>query len=405
MASKVSNYITYARDLEYEPQSLYLECGQAARICVELKTLGTKRILIMSKASNLTGKNVTDFISKFEEAGFRIFNYNIKYNYSSSADITAALNDYRGYNCDTIIVFGGGEEIFCAKMVSAMAINNMKDPVEAEGYGKIKKDISVLCCVGMDNSTAISSNIAEFRDENTGRWVTVMSEYLVPQIVVIDTDIAMKTITQVSLCSAFDSFAMGLECCLSPASDGAPAYRACAINAVSLVADNILDMKDNPDDGYLRKKIAIAGVYAGMAVRATGFGYAHLTTHTLKTLLGPDHGKYYFRILAKFLERSLTYSGPRLAQVYDKLVRDEIRPGYPGLNGTLEPHYTMESSSRAFVETMNRLYEAAVPNDQPLPQIPGSEVKSISDSLRSQAAEFGLLRFDDELLTGIIESL
>ncbi len=397
MAS-VNNYITYAQSLKYETQSLYLECGQASRICVELKTLGSKRILIMSKASYLKGKNVEDFIRKLEEAGFRIFTYNIKLNYSSSTDIMGALNEYLGYNCDTIVVLGGGEEIFCAKMVSAMAVNNMKDPVEAEGYGKIKKDISVLCCVGMDNSTAISSNIAEFRDENTGRWVSVMSEYLVPQIVVIDTDIAMRTISHVSLASAFDSLAMGIECCLSPAAAFNPAYTACAQNAISLVTDNILDMKNNPDDGFLRKKIAVAGIYAGMAVRYMGLGYSHLTVHSLKTMFGPDHGKYYCRTLARYLKESFDLVKPGLASIYNNLVKDEVRPGMPVISGTPEPYFTEDASAKALLELMDKLYEAVIPNDIPLPEIPRSEIKSVCDSIKNQAAEFGLLRFDEDLL-------
>ena len=390
MAS-VNNYITYAQSLQYEPQSLYLEGGQAGRICVELKELGSKRILIISKSSNLTGKNIADFIHKLEEAGFRIFNYNIKFNYSSSSDITGALNEYLGYNCDTIVVLGGAEEVFCAKMVSAMAVNNMKDPVEAEGYGKIKKDISLLCCVSMDNSTAISSNIAEFRDEKSGRWVTVMSEYLVPQIVVIDTDIAMRTVSRISLASAFDSLAMGIECCLSPAAAFNPAYKACA--------------KNNLDDGFLRKKIAVAGIYAGMAVRYMGLGYSHLTVHSLKSMFGPDHGKYYCRVLAMYLKESFEFVKPELALIYNDLVKNEVRPGMPVMSGSPEAHFTVDSSAQAFLELMDKLYEAAIPDDVPLPEIPAGEIKGVCESIKSQAAEFGLLRFDEDLLTRILERL
>ena len=404
MASK-GNYITYAQGLNYEPQSLYLEPGQAGRISVELKTLGTKRILVMSKAAYLTNRNVMDFTGKLEEEGFRVFTYNLKMNYSSSRDIKDAAAEYRSLNCDTIVVIGGGEEIFCAKMVSAVAINNMKDPVEAEGYGKIKKDISVLCCVGMDNSTAISSNIAEFRDENTGRWVTVISDYLVPQIAVIDTNIAMRTVTQVSLASAFDSLAMGMECILSTAGDFNPSYMACAYSAISLVTDNLLDMKANPDDGFLRKKIAVAGIYAGMAVRTTGFGYAHLTAHSLKTMYGPDHGKYYCRILGRFLRESFEYTKPRLAMIYDSLVKNEVRPGSAVIKDTPEPLYNVDDSAKALLDLMDNLYHAAIPEEPPLPQIPPKELRTVCDSIKTQAAEFGLLRFDEQLITRTLEHL
>lgn len=404
MAS-VNNYITYSRDLEYEPQSMYLECGKGKKICAELKNLGTKRVLIMSREENLRGKNVIDLISNLDEFGFRHFTYNIKQKYASSTDIVSALDDYLGFNCDTIIVFGGGEEIFCAKMVSAMAVNNMKDPVEAEGYGKFKKDISVLCCVGMDNSTAISSNIAEFRDDNTGRWISVFSNYLVPQIAVVDTDIAMWTVTGVSVTSAMDSLAMGIESCLSPAATSSPSYKACARNAISLVVDNALAMKEQPDDGYLRKKIAVAGIYAGMGVRMSGFGYSHLTIHALKSRFGPELSKFYCRVLSRFLKESFGLTKYELADIYNNLVRDEVRPGLEVIGGVPEPLYSVDSAAEALIDLLDKLYLAAVPKQSDFPKIATDVLKEMCAEVRTEAEKYGLVRLDDELIMRTLENL
>ena len=401
----VVNYLTYSRTLTYEPQSMYLECGQGNRICAELKSLGTKRVLVLSRAEYLKSKNVEELINKLEETGFRLFKYNVKQKYSSSTDILAALEDYRGFNCDTIVVFGGGAEIFCAKMVSAMAINNMKDPVEAEGYGKIKKDISVLCCFGMDNSTAISSNVAEFRDENTGRWVSVISNYLVPQIAVVDTDIAMRTITQVSVASAFDSLAMGIESCLSPASAFEPNYKACARNAISLVVDNVLDMKEQPDDGFLRKKIEVAGIYAGMSARMSGFGYSPLTVHALKSRFGPDIGKFYWRILSRFLKESFGLTKYELADIYNNLVRDEVRPGYAVVNGIPEPLYSVDSAANGLIDLLDNLYKMAVTNEAPFPAISKEVIHEMCEEVRVEAEKYGLVRLDEELIRRTLENL
>lgn len=401
----VVNYITYSRTLTYEPQSLYLECGQGNRICSNLKDLGTKRILVMSRDEYLKARNVVDLISKLEESGFRVFNYVIKQRYSSSTDIVAALDDYLGFNCDTIVVFGGGAEIFCAKMVSAMALNNMKDPSEAEGYGKIKKDISVLCCIGMDNSTAISSNIAEFRDENTGRWVSVISNYLVPQIAVVDTDIAMRTFTRVSLTSALDTLAMGIESCLSPASVYDAGYKACARNAISLIIDNVVAMKEQPDDGFLRKKIAVAGIYAGMGARMSGFGYSHLAIHALKSRFGPDLGKFYCRVLSRFLKESFGLTKYELADIYNNIVRDEVRPGFAVMNGVPEPLYSVDSAAEALIKLLDDLYKAVVRDEPDFPSIPKASIHDICEEVRLEAEKFGLVRLDEELITRTLENL
>ena len=119
MASK-GDYLSYVKDLEYESQSLYLECSSGSLVAGELKGLGTRRILVMSRARVLSHWNSADFLNKLEAEGFRIFTYVIRKDYADSTDINAALNQYTGYNCDTIVVFGTGDDISCAKMVSAM---------------------------------------------------------------------------------------------------------------------------------------------------------------------------------------------------------------------------------------------------------------------------------------------
>lgn len=403
--STPSSYISRAKSFTYELQSLYYENGQGGRVCVELKELGTKRVLVMCRDEYASYRNVVEFINKLTEAGLRVFNYSVKKKYASSSDILGALDVYRGYNCDTIVVFGGGAEIFCAKLVSAMAVNDMKDPVEAEGFGKIKKDISVLCCVGTDNSTAISSGVAEFMDENTGRWVTVISNYLVPQIAVIDTDIAMRTLTNVSIASAIDTLAMSIECLISPVRDYDQAYKACALNAITLVTDNLLDMKDNPDDGYLRKKIALAGVYAGTAVRMIGLGVSHLIIHAMKTRFGPEYGDYYFRVLRQYI--NIYYDSIRddLAEVYDKIIKDEVRPGYAVMNGIPEPRFSAEDSATAMIELLDELYVAALPESQEIPPISKKDIHSIFEEIKVSAAEFGFAKLDEASVTRVLEGL
>ena len=404
MATKLG-YNTYANECAYEPQSFYFDKGQDARICAELRMLGSKRVLIISSETVATYKNVVDFVHKIESEGFRVFFYTRRSTYSSSADIMGAASVYREFNCDTIVVFGGNIDIFCAKIVSGMVVNNIKDPAEIAGYGKLKKDISVLCCVGMDNSSAIASNIAEFRDEKTGRWVTVLSNYLVPQIAVIDTDIAMRTYTKDSISSALDSLVMALECSLMPITVYDPVHKACAHNAISLVADNLIRMKNSPDDGFVRKKVATAGIYAGTAVRMFGLGYAHVLTHVLKTRYGPEYGRYYPYIMSSLLDGTFELVKGELSKVYSGLVRDEVRPGVPGFEGHLVRYYTEHESARAFINMLKDFYYAANPDAPARLTIDQDHIPGICDEVKATGLEFGLDMIDVALLQKIVFSL
>ena len=403
--SKKNNYLTYAASCVYEPQELYLDGNQTADICMKLSELGTRRILLMRPDSIATLKKVADFTSKLEKASFRIFPFSRRNQYPSSNDIYKAYSLYMEYNCDTIVVFGGEADIYCAKMVEAMAVNGVKDPVLFAGYNKIKKDISLLCCVGMDNSSAISSSLAEFKDENTGDWITVQSSFLIPQMVVIDTDIAMRTYTTDSVTSALDSLAMAIEAYLSPACMFQPLYKATAMSSINLVLSNLIEMKDHPDDGYLRRKIAMAGVYAGTATRMTGFGYAHIAVHALYSKYKAEFGKLYVKIMTALIKEAFEPIIEPLAELYDYLVQNEVHTGIAGAESIPVKTYTKEESAKAFIALIEALYDTVVIDEPEMPEISDRDAKNIAETIRAQAEDYGLYTLSSAAIENVIKSL
>ncbi|MCQ2515340.1 MAG: iron-containing alcohol dehydrogenase [Saccharofermentans sp.] len=403
--SKNNNYLTYAASCEYEPQELYLDGNQNADICIKLSELGARRILMMRPDNIATYKKAVEFTTKLEKSNFKLFTYSRRYQYPSSHDITKAYSLYMEYNCDTIVVFGGEADIYCAKMVEAMAVNGIKDPTLFEGYNKIKKDISLLCCVGMDNSSAIASSSAEFKDENTGRWIVSLSNFLIPQMVVIDTDIAMRTYMADSVASALDSLAMAIEAFLSPACLFQPLYKASAISSINLVLSNLIEMKDHPDDSYLRRKIAMAGIYAGTATRMSGMGYAHITIHALCDRYKVDFGKLYLKLLTAFIKESQNRIINQLAEIYDYLVVNGVNTGIAGVGGIPEKMYTKEESAQAFIDLLESLYETLIIDEPVIPEMSEKDIKSLAESIKDQSDEFGLTALNSASIESVIKSL
>ena len=404
MASK-GDYLSYVKDLEYESQSLYLECSSGSLVAGELKGLGTRRILVMSRARVLSHWNSADFLNKLEAEGFRIFTYVIRKDYADSTDINAALNQYMGYNCDTIVVFGTGDDISCAKMVSAMAVNGIKDPEQLQGFGKIKKDISVLCCVVMDNSPSVSSNSAEFTVDGTGRRIMSFSNYLIPQIAVIDTDIAMRTTTKDSIASALDTLAEAVGCCLIPEPRTAPSDRACAYDAVRLITDNLIRMKDDPDDSFLRKKIAVAGIYAGTASRNTGPHMAHLIYNALYSRTGRLFGGCYYLLMLQYLNSDYVTLREGLANLYADLVRDEIRPEAGKIQGALKPLYSSEAAAKAMIWLFEELYSEAVPERPSSLKLSPDDMRAVFDDVRKEAPLYGYDKIDEDMILSVLKGL
>ncbi|MBQ1894784.1 MAG: iron-containing alcohol dehydrogenase [Clostridiales bacterium] len=298
-------YIKYARKNETEPQSIYLESGSAYKVVDELKRLGTRRILLICDKYVRRYKNFEDLTAAYAEAGFRLFYYYRNGHTVSDLDIREGLRVYNEFNCDTIVTAGGAEDINCGKLVAASAINPVKHPTEFEGVDKLKRDISVLCCIVTDNSEACSSSIAEFRDTASGRWITCVSSFLVPQIAVIDTDFSIRTEPAICESTALQSLASAIEAYLSPMAGVTPQYKADALNSCINIFDNVEKMSNNPSDTYLRRICSVGGMYAGLAMRKTGLGEAHILMHCLASKYRTDHAAGLNRIFPRFLRAQI----------------------------------------------------------------------------------------------------
>lgn len=312
-------YIKYASEAEYEAQSYYLSSGSSYEVCDELKRLGTKRVLFVCSRTVSKYMNFSDLVAGFEKVGFRTFSYIRNDGRLLSSDILKGLQIYKEFNCDTIVAVGGAGEIDCGKIISAMHTNGATTPGELIGVDKFKNDISVLCCIVTDNSSTAASSFAEFYDEPSSKWVVAMSAYLIPQVVVIDTDIAMRTDKSVALDCAITAFGVAVESYLSPYASLYPEYRANAIDSCRTLNKYIDLMMEAPDESYYRRRMAVGGLSAGLSSRMTGLGVAHIVSHSLMSRVKELRSCVYLYILLYLLSESDAAGMARAAQMAREL--------------------------------------------------------------------------------------
>lgn len=314
--AKNNDYTKYAQHADYEPQSLYLDSGSAMRIFGELRKLGTRRILLLCRPAVRKYKVVEDLVLALEKDGFRVFDFSRDHNTLIPEDIYAGLKVYKEFNCDSIITIGGASDVDCGKFISALAVNQVKSISEFEGVDKIRKDISVLCCIMTDSCCEVSSSFAEYYDNEQGRWIVSMSSYLIPQIVVNDTDISMRTDMEATIDSALNSLAMALEAFVDHRAVLSPTYKANAINASLGILSNISKIKNDPNDSFLRRQAATGAIYAGLASRTTGIGYAHMMVHALLSEYDvKKSGVVYLFFLSELMLRNIDRYASDLASL------------------------------------------------------------------------------------------
>ncbi|MBR2294926.1 MAG: iron-containing alcohol dehydrogenase [Clostridiales bacterium] len=383
-----AEYLKYAREAKYEPQKLYLESGDSFALSEAFREMGTRRILFLGNPVTSKYKIFNDLIDFYGKEGFRCFRYVRSENWLTDTEVFNCLKIYNEFNCDTIITVGGTADIDCGKLTAAAAINPVKALSDFEGIDKLKKDISVLCCIVTDNSSSPATSFAEFKDSTTGKWTLCMSNYFIPQVVVVDTDLSVRTEIAWALESSFNALASSVEVYINPASTFNPAYRANAVNACISIFTNIKKIKDDPDDPYARRLVSVGGIYSGTASGMFGLGYNHLITHHLISRFGVAYGSYHIVLLSC----ALTLFGNRITGSLATLARElHLCTAAAG----------DESAASTFIDGFKRIADMSV-KELPLVELTEQEILRIAEDVRKEAVQFGLTMLDQREITSIM---
>lgn len=308
MASK-NKKVSYTRITDVDPQSLYLEDDARLHLVEELKSLKTRRILVVCDNSARRLRPFDELLECFAEGGFRVFIYCQTGNILVDRDIEGGIKIYKEYNCDTIVVIGGTSEIDCAKLIAASVSNPGKTLDMLAGTNQLSYDIPAICSIMTENCASSTTASAEYLDTETNQWKTVLSGYLIPHMVVIDTDFSDRVAKEITINSALTSLCIAIEAYISPLAEQFTEYRVSALIACSIIFKNLEKYYNNSNDEFLRKQIAVGGFYAGLSARKTGIGYAHIIMHVLINHYGIAHGTGFTRILALVLQAQLGDEG------------------------------------------------------------------------------------------------
>lgn len=387
MANK--SYVRYSVGLKYESQSIYLRSGSSHSVMEELKSLGARRILLICTRSVRKYRNVNDLTKYLEDGGLRVFHFEKSEGALVERDTVRALDVYLEFNCDTIITVGGSYEIDCGKLVSAMATNEVRSPRDFVGLNKLRRDMSVLCCMVIDNSTAVSMSSAEFLDDEHV-WQVALSAYLIPQIVVVDTDIAMRTKVSVVSSRAVISLCTAIESALCTYKRMPGEYRADAINACMQLFKFIPLMMEDPDDSHYRRQVAAAGIYAGTAQRIVGLGPAHLILHEYISIHGISSEAVYVDAVCAMIENS----PPEMSALIAELV---------GVLGFTDKSADEAESARILISELRRI--AALIRSEEVPPLSSDDAVRIALNISRRAPLLGFAPDDGRIIERMLRTM
>lgn len=219
---------------------------------------------------------------------------------------------YKKSGCDSIIAFGGGSPIDCAKVIGAR-VGNPYMPVRwMKGLFKVFLPIPPLFCVPTTAGTGSETTVvAVITNPKTHEKFAINDLKLVPKVAALDPALMTGLPPGLTATTGLDALTHAVEAYIGL--NGNDFTNQHAERAVALIFGNLLRAYERGEDIEARGNMAQASYSAGLAFTRAYVGYVHAIAHNLGGLYGVAHGLANAIILPHVLDYCRGAAEERLA--------------------------------------------------------------------------------------------
>lgn len=217
---------------------------------------------------------------------------------------------YRLAGCDAIVAVGGGSPMDCAKGIGIMAVAG-GHILDYEGVDQVEVPIPPLICLPTTaGSAADVSQFCIISDTDRKVKIAIVSKAMVPDVSLIDPRTTTTMDSDLTACTGLDALTHAIEAYVSTANS--PLTDLHALEAIRLVAGNLLPTLADPQNLSRRTQLMLASMHAGLAFSNAILGAVHAMAHSLGGFLDLPHGECN----AILLEHVIYYNFPAVPERY-----------------------------------------------------------------------------------------
>lgn len=265
---------------------------------------------------------------------FAIFNETVPN--PTISNIEQGVNCFKLNKCDSIIAFGGGSVMDCAKIIGARIAKPDQSVEKMKGLLKIRKEIPLLIAIPTTAGTGSETTLAAvITNDQTHHKYPINDFCLIPSYAVLDYKNTLGLPKTSTSTTGMDALTHAIEAYIGKSTT--KKTRECAEKAVRLIVKNLPIAYENGQNQSARENMLVASYYAGVAFTISYVGYVHAVAHSLGGKYGVAHGLANAIILPHFLERYGSKCHKKLA----RLAR---------IAGLAEEIDTDETASNKFIE-------------------------------------------------------
>lgn len=287
-----------------------------------MRAIGAHRVLIVSgRSRTASSPALAALCSSLEAAGVRCIRFPEVEADPSVDTVARGVSLYRQESCDAIIGFGGGSPIDCAKGIAASIGEGL--PIERFiGTGRVfAAPVPPLVAIPTTAGTGTEvTNAAVFTllDEGgTRRKKGTSGITLFPRAAIVDPELQMSMPPNLTAATGMDALTHAVEAYVSrmhtPMSD------MFCLESIRLIGRSLRIACQHGEDVEARSDMALAAMYAGVALSQASLGMVHGFAHAAGAMANLPHGLANAILLPYVMESLISDAGTRLAAIGDAL--------------------------------------------------------------------------------------
>ncbi|MBC7223916.1 MAG: iron-containing alcohol dehydrogenase [Anaerolineae bacterium] len=299
------------------PAVLWTGCGAVRRIGEEAKRLGARRAVVVCDPGVAQVGLAARVQRLLEEAGLQVevYPHAQPEPTTESADRCAAFVRDGGF--DLVVGLGGGSAMDTAKLAAVLAVHggHCQDFLGADLVpGRGLPTILVPTTAG---TGAEATPNAVFKEVPSGTKRTIISPHIIPDVALVDPELTLTLPPALTASTGMDALSHAIEAYTSRRAT--PHGDLYALEAIRLIGANLRRAVAHGDDLEARSGMALASLYAGIAIAHAGTNGVHAVAYPLSGRFGIPHGVANGVMLASVVAFNAPAAPARFAQVAQAL--------------------------------------------------------------------------------------
>lgn len=297
-----------------QPKPLtYVGPGSVLSLCDLIADLGFRRVLLVTDGPLMEIGLAKQTIASLERRGVDVTLYDKVLPDPTDVVIDAGITLFNGSDCDSVLAFGGGSSIDCAKVIALAAGNGVKSK-DCLGVNKCKQSAKPFFAVPTTAGTGSEATlVAVVSNNQTHEKDIVVDCSIIPMASALDAELMRGLPSHITAATGMDALTHAIESYVNTIGTRDTDYYG--LTAAKLIFENLSEACHNGDNLSARQAMALASYYAGLAISTAGVGYVHAISHNLGARYGVPHGLGNAVVLGPVLNLLQDTAGTKLADI------------------------------------------------------------------------------------------